>query len=37
MAGITINPHEIEDFYAVTDKYGTRWQIDDDVPDILED
>jgi len=30
---LTVKPHDLEDFYGIIDKYGTRW-LDGEVPDI---
>lgn len=35
--GFCIEPHDIEDFYNITDSHGTRWhELGADVSDILE-
>lgn len=34
--GFAVLPHDVEDFYSILDKYGTRWaELGADVPDIL--
>lgn len=35
--GFTLRPHDIEDFYSIIDKHGTRWsEFNTEVADILE-
>lgn len=31
-----IRPHNIQDFHEITDRFGTYWDEDDSVPDIME-